>query len=98
MPQIPQSPDPADYVMPFGKWKGLTLDEIAETSDGLRWLDWAAGEFDVTSEAGQQIRSFVANPAIVREIIEAIAEQRKNQRQDVDGWEPKDWSWLKKRQ
>lgn len=29
------------FVMPFGKYKGKTLDEIAKTDEGLLYLDWA---------------------------------------------------------
>lgn len=30
----------ADFVMPIGKYKGLTLDEIAETEDDKDYLIW----------------------------------------------------------
>lgn len=64
--------DPAKYRMPFGKFNGMTLDEIASTKYGLRWLDWAAGEFDPTSSAGAAIRMYVADPNVQREIEEAL--------------------------
>ncbi len=34
------------FWMPFGKYKGRTLDVIAQTDDGLRYLDWLLGEID----------------------------------------------------
>jgi hypothetical protein len=36
----------ADTVMPFGLRKGKTIDQIAETDDGLLFLDWMRGELD----------------------------------------------------
>ena len=33
-----------DYVMPFGMYKGKTLDNIASSHSGLRWLDWGGRE------------------------------------------------------
>ena len=38
--------EPGDFVMPVGKYKGKTLDEIAESDEGLLYLDWIRGEFD----------------------------------------------------
>ena len=35
--------DAADFRMQFGKYAGKTLDEIATTDEGLRYLDWLRG-------------------------------------------------------
>lgn len=64
--------EPDKYRMTFGKHKGKSLNEIASTNEGLRWLDWAAGEFDPTSSAGAAIRMYVADPQVQREIEEAL--------------------------
>ena len=40
-PQDPPVPDPEEFVMPFGKYKGRTLGDIAD--DDLLYLDWLAG-------------------------------------------------------
>lgn len=32
------------YVLPFGKFNGRTIDDIATTDDGLKYLDWLYGE------------------------------------------------------
>lgn len=32
------------YVIRFGKYSGSTIDEIAQTDEGLRYLDWLRGE------------------------------------------------------
>lgn len=34
----------AAFVLPWGKYKGMALDKIAETDEGLRYLDWLYGE------------------------------------------------------
>ncbi len=42
------------YVMPFGKHKGETIDSIASTDEGLKYLDWLYGE--VTTSSVPQLR------------------------------------------
>ena len=34
----------SEFTMPFGKFKGKTLDSIASDDDGLRYLEWLYGE------------------------------------------------------
>ncbi len=34
----------AEFRMPFGKYSGVALDKIAETDEGLKYLDWLYGE------------------------------------------------------
>ena len=41
--------DAAKFVMPLGKYKGQALDKIAESDEGLRYLDWLRGERDETN-------------------------------------------------
>ncbi len=36
----------ADSIMPVGKHRGLTLDQIGESDRGLLYLDWLRGELD----------------------------------------------------
>ena len=56
-----------DFVMPFGKYKGKTLDEISQTDEGLMYLDWAVGEFD-NGLVKAAITEFLDDPAISQEI------------------------------
>ena len=44
--QIESNNNPLSFVMPFGKYKGLTLDQIATSDEGLLYLDWCVGKFD----------------------------------------------------
>jgi len=57
------------FTMPFGKHKGKTLDEIAESDRGLRYLDWAVGEFDAGSVRGA-IEVYLDDPSIRKELEE----------------------------
>lgn len=34
----------ANFKMPWGKHRGLTLDEIGTSDAGLRYLDWLCGQ------------------------------------------------------
>lgn len=54
------------YPMPFGKYKGMTLDQIAATNEGLLYLDWAADEFD--GRAGEAISEYLSDPTIQQEL------------------------------
>ena len=57
----------ADFVMPFGKYKGKTIDEVAVTDEGLRYLDWFAGE--VTKEPVRTaVATYLADPAISEDL------------------------------
>lgn len=59
------------FVMPFGKYKGRTLDEIAKSDEGLRYLDWADGEWENPPE---QILTYCADPSIAAEIERMLEE------------------------
>ena len=51
-----------DYVMPFGKHKGKSLDEIAEDDDGVRYLDWMRGVRDEGDSVREAIDRFLDDP------------------------------------
>ena len=62
-------------LMPFGKYKGKTIDQIAETDSGLRYLDWLRGEMakDPKKNKGRIILyeamcTYLGDPAIGREL------------------------------
>ncbi len=57
------------FEMPFGKFKGQTLREIADTDEGLKYLDWLlSGEIDLRPATREALEEFVALPHIEREM------------------------------
>lgn len=67
-------PPAGAFIMPFGKHKGRSLDQIAQTDDGLRYLDWARGAFDPGDEL-LAIERYLSDPVMERE-VEAALEKR----------------------
>ena len=55
------------FVMPFGKYKGQTLDHIARTNEGLLYLDWAIGEFG-EGYVKEAIEDYLDDPVISLEL------------------------------
>jgi hypothetical protein len=53
-------------VMPFGKYKGKTLDSIGRDVEGLKYLDWLLGEIGrdpSKKELSGAIGFFLKDPA-----------------------------------
>lgn len=67
-------------TFPFGKHEGQSLDEVASTKAGLRYLDWVKGwmeEKDMCenhrfSDFYEQLLEYTEDPVVSREIEEAI--------------------------
>ncbi len=38
--------DAKSFVVLFGKYRNSTIDAIAESNEGLKWLDWMLGELE----------------------------------------------------
>jgi len=61
----------ADFVMPIGKHKGRTLDKIAETDTGLKYLDWLRG---IRAQEGKDwpedkaMHVYLSDPTIQKEL------------------------------
>lgn len=90
--------DARAFVMPFGKFQGQTLEEIASTPEGLRYLDWAIGRFETEHRSASilsvvdHLRQFVDHPEVSSQIDEALSHQHDTV--DAPEWTPRDWSWL----
>lgn len=56
------------YVLGFGKFRGKTLDQAAETDDGLRYLDWLNGEKIYDKRLAWALREYMADPTIQSEL------------------------------
>ena len=65
--ELMKAPDPGDYFLPFGKYAGRTLVEVAETDEGLLYLDWFAGAVD--GGAGDAVRAFLDDDVMQDELI-----------------------------
>lgn len=44
------------FRMPFGKHRGVTLDDIARTDEGLRYLDWLRGDMEGKNHVGDAFK------------------------------------------
>lgn len=51
----------------FGKYKGWTLDEIAESDEGLQYLDWLIGQDFVRPPLLWALTAYLNDPAIKTE-------------------------------
>ena len=59
-----------DTVMPWGKHKSKTIDAVAESDDGLLYLDWARGQW--TGPIRDAIDEYLSTDAMVTELAEAM--------------------------
>lgn len=55
------------YVLPFGKYKGQRLDDIAKTDEGLLYLDWLYGEVE-EGNTKQMLKIYFEDETIKKEI------------------------------
>lgn len=58
--------------IPFGKYAGKTLDEVSQTDEGLRYLDWMVGLKDLRDPFRRSLIQFVTDPTIQREIEDVL--------------------------
>ena len=65
-------PELDDAIMPFGKYKGKTLGQIASSDEGLLYLDWAAGEWK--DGIGDVVRAFLDDDVMQDEIKRLLEE------------------------
>lgn len=69
----------ANTVVPFGKYAGRMIDDIARTDQGLRYLDWLRGEREREERRlgnqtalTQALATYLDDPTIVRELAKAV--------------------------
>lgn len=77
-----------NVVMPFGKkYKYRTIDQIAQTDEGLKWLDWVRGAGIARSQiVCDALDVYLTDPSIARELKTAIerADARSHSRNNAD--------------
>ena len=64
--------DAKKYIMRFGKYKDQALDEIAQTDEGLLYLDWLLGQSWVRSGTREALETYLGDEAITKEVQAAM--------------------------
>jgi hypothetical protein len=60
-------------VMSFGRFKGQILDKIAETDDGLQYLDWVRGNSqNVSPSLNEALSVYLDDPTIANDLNKLI--------------------------
>ncbi len=61
----------ADFVLPFGKYKGKTMDTAAMTNEGLLYLDWLRGERGSRQDPlDLMLAAYLDDPTIARALTD----------------------------
>jgi len=61
------------FVLSFGPGQGLSLDQIAETDNGLRYLDNLRGKLSSHSYLSLCLETYLDDPVIAKELEEAMS-------------------------
>jgi hypothetical protein len=64
--------DAKNVLIPFGEYEGKTLDKAAETDDGLRWLDWAAGIEIKSPRFKEALTVYLGDKTIAAEVARLV--------------------------
>lgn len=64
----------SEIKLPYGKYRGKTLDEIASTREGLLYLDNMVDEFPRDSYLKKAIKDFLSDPTIQKELDDLLGE------------------------
>jgi len=62
------------YKMKFGKYAGKTLDEIAQTDEGLKYLDYLYGQTWLMAETRDALATYIGEPSIAKEVAQIFEE------------------------
>lgn len=62
----------AATVLPFGKFKGRTLDQAAETDEGLRYLDWLVGQAWLKPGLKSALQAYLSDRGIKSDLDTSI--------------------------
>ena len=60
--------DARKCCIPFGKYRGCTIAEVAFTDVGILWLEYASGLFFARGIFREALRVFLNDPQIVRKL------------------------------
>jgi hypothetical protein len=72
----------AQMVLGFGPYEGKTLDEIASTDRGLRYLDNLRGKTSNSGAVARALETYLSDPVIAKDLNDTIsaANERWEQR------------------
>lgn len=56
------------YCVPFGKYRGCTIAEVAWTDVGILWLQYASGLYYANGLFREALRVFLTDPKIARKL------------------------------
>jgi len=61
-------------VVPVGRYRGQTLDDAAQTDEGLRWLDRAFGERHARRypEFFAALEVYLGDPTIAKDVVALV--------------------------
>lgn len=62
-------------TIPFGKYKGRSIDQIAESDEGLLYLDWLIGQEWLKAELRRDLQAYLDQPTIKAEVKRLLDEQ-----------------------
>jgi hypothetical protein len=68
-------PKPGKTVVPFGKFKGRTIDQVASTDDGLKYLDWMVGLDDLREPFKTDLTTYLAKPSVSQELDRILGDR-----------------------
>jgi hypothetical protein len=61
----------AARLIQFGKYRGKSIDDIARTEDGLKYLDWLRDQPWITVAVREDIELYLKDPSIARDLDQA---------------------------
>lgn len=64
----------SQFILPFGQHKGKKIDKVAETDDGLLYLDWLNGQNYVNGDLKLAIETYLTDPAIAKDLANLVKE------------------------
>ncbi len=57
-----------NFVVPFGKHKGKTIDAVASGDEGLKYLDWLYGDGVTHAAFAKALDVYLSDPGIKQEL------------------------------
>ena len=64
-------------ALPFGKYKGIALNDIANTDCGLLYLDWLVGQPWLKGNLKNDLTAYLKDPAIADEIKRLVKDDEQ---------------------